>query len=190
MTLFTRRSALAGGAVGLLGWTASARADAPFGPKTGTRAPPVGALADQTGRMRPLMDLAGPKGVVLMFFRSAAWCPYCQAQLIAMNEGASEIERRGYRIVGISYEPPAVDAAFIERRKITFDLLSDPGSATIDAWGLRDPQYPPGSKAYGVPRPIIFVIDRKGVIRAALAEETFKTRPPVSQVVAAIDALG
>jgi peroxiredoxin len=165
-------------------------ADASFGPKASTQALDIGVLADQTGKFHHLQDLAGPKGVVLMFFRSAAWCPFCQLQLITMNEGAAEIEKRGYRIVGVSYDKPSVNAAFTEKRKITFALLSDPGSVVIDRWGLRDPQYPVGNLAYGVPRPIIFIIDRKGMIRASLAEETFRTRPPVSEVLKAIDTVG
>ena len=55
---------------------------------------------------------------------------------------------------------------------------------------LRDPQYLPGSKAYGVPRPIIFVIGTDGVIRAKLYEETFKLRPPVTAVISKLDELG
>ncbi len=49
-------------------------------------------------------------------------------------------------------------------------MLSDEKSAMIDAFDLRDPQYKPGSKAHGVPRPAIFIIDAEGVIRA-LSEE-------------------
>ncbi|MBI1197114.1 MAG: redoxin domain-containing protein [Phenylobacterium sp.] len=168
----------------------AARADAPFGPKVGTRAPEVGALADQNGAPRTLTELAGPKGVVLMFYRSAGWCPFCQAQLMAMNAGAAEIESRGYRIVGVSYDDPEVTKAFTQRRGITYPLLSDKGSVVIDRWGLRDPQYAAGSRAYGVPRPAIFVIDRAGVIRASLAEETYQKRPPVSEVVKALDMIG
>jgi peroxiredoxin len=184
----SRRSALAGAAA--LGLAGPALANAPFGPKVSTRAPDIGPLEDQGGKPRALQELAGPKGVVLMFFRSAAWCPFCQLQLITMNDGAAEIEKRGYKIVGVSYDKPEINAAFTQKRNIRFAMLSDPGSVTIDRWGLRDPQYPPGNMAYGVPRPIIFIIDRKGVIRASLAEETFRTRPPVSDVIKAIDALG
>jgi peroxiredoxin len=57
----------------------------------------------------------------------------------------------------------------------------------IDRFDLRDPQYPPGSKAYGVPRPIIFILDPNGRIEAKLYEQTFKTRPPVGAVIAKID---
>lgn len=166
-----------------------ARADASFGPKVGTRAPDVGALPDQDGKARTLKDVAGKKGVVLVFFRSAAWCPFCQAQLMALNGGAADIEARGYRIVGLSYDPPEVTKAFTEKRGITYTLLSDPKSEVIDRWGLRDPQYKAGSRAYGVPRPAIFVIDRKGVIRASLAEETYQKRPPVAEVVKALEGV-
>ncbi len=185
-----RRAVLAVAAVATLAVGSAAKADAPFGPKVGTRAPDVGALADQAGKVRPLRDLAGPKGVVLMFFRSAEWCPFCQAQLIAMNGGAAEIERRGYKLVGVSYDDPSKNKAFADRRGITYELLSDPGSKVIDGWGLHDPQYPPGNRAYGVPRPAIFVIDRKGVIRASLAEETYQKRPPVEAVLKALDGIG
>jgi peroxiredoxin len=184
----TRRVAIAAGAFWALA-SQTAFADAPFGPKVGTTAPSLGALADQDDVKKPLADLMGPKGVVLMFYRSAGWCPFCQVQLIAMNEGVREFEKRGYKIVGVSYEPPQVNKDFTARRAITYKLLADPGSQVIDQWGLRDPAYQPGSKAFGVPRPIIFVIDKKNTIRASLAEESFRNRPPVSEVLKAIDAL-
>jgi len=160
-----------------------------FGPRAGSKAPPIDPLTDQDGKMRRLADLAGPKGTILMFYRSAGWCPYCQAQLIAMQDGAAQLERRGYRIVGISYEGPEVNKAFTQRRGVTYPLLSDPGAKVISAWGLRDPQYAQGHRAFGVPRPVIYVIDRQNTIRARLAEATYQNRPPVAEVAKAIDAL-
>lgn len=160
-----------------------------LGPPIGSTAPDIGKRLDQNGRARGLTDLIGSKGLVLMFFRSADWCPYCQAQLIEMNGGAADIESRGYRIAALSYDSPAILKTFTEKRHISFTFLSDPKSEVIDLYKLRDPQYPPGSRAYGVPRPIIFVLDVNGVIRAKLYEESFKVRPPVSAVIGAIDAL-
>ena len=158
-----------------------------LGPPVGTTAPSIGAPLDQAGKPRTMSDLMGPKGLVLMFFRSAGWCPYCQAQLIDMNSGAAEIEKRGYKIAALSYDLPPVTAGFAEKRGITYTFLSDPKSEVIDRYGLRDPQYPPGNMAYGVPRPIIFILDPTGKIEAKLWEPTFKTRPPVSAVIAKID---
>ena len=79
--------------------------------------------------------------------------------------------------------------AFTTKRNIAFTFLSDPKSEVIDLYKLRDPQYPPGSRAYGVPRPIIFVLDKQGVIKAKLYEESFKVRPPVTAVISKLDEL-
>jgi peroxiredoxin len=42
------------------------------GPEPGTRVPDF-ALASQTGETRDFASLKGPKGLVLVFFRSADW---------------------------------------------------------------------------------------------------------------------
>ncbi len=160
-----------------------------LGPATGTKVPTIGMPQDETGKPRSLDSLMGEKGVVLFFFRSAAWCPYCQLQLMDLNGGVAGIEKRGYRLAGISYEPPSVDADFIKNRGLKYSLLSDPKSEIIDRYKLRDPQYKKGSRAYGVPQPIIFVLDRDGVVKAKLYEDTFQKRPPVGLVIEALDKL-
>jgi len=166
-----------------------ANPDFALGPATGVTAPSIGTPKDQTGAPRSLQSLAGEKGLVLFFFRSAVWCPYCQAQLIDLNSGVAELTKRGYRLAGISYDKPDANAGFTAKWQIQYPLLSDPGSVLIDRYGLRDPQYKPGSIAFGVPRPIIFILDGKGVIKAKLYEETYKTRPPVMLVIQTIDRL-
>ena len=160
-----------------------------LGPAIGTKAPDIGTRLDQSGKPRQLSDLMGRNGLVLFFYRSADWCPFCQAQLIDINTGMPEIEKRGYRVAGLSYDSPEILQATTVKRNLTYTLLSDPKSEIIDRYNLRDPQYKPGSKAYGVPRPIIFVLDRKGVIRAKLYEETYLTRPPVKLVVETLDKI-
>ncbi len=93
-------------------------------------------------------------------------------------------------MAGLSYDSPEILETFIPKRHLTYTLLSDPKSEIIDRYNLRDPQYPQGSRAYGVPRPIIFVLDPQGVIKAKLFEESFKNRPPVSAVISKLDQLG
>jgi peroxiredoxin len=160
-----------------------------LGPPVATKAPDIGTRLDQTGKPRTLADLMGRNGLVLMFNRSADWCPFCQAQLIDMNSGVAEIEKRGYRIAALSYDSPEILQAFAVKRHIAYTFLSDPKSEVIDLYKLRDPQYPPGNRAYGVPRPIIFVLDRNGVIQAKLYEESYKVRPPVTAVISKLDEL-
>jgi len=159
-------------------------------PAPGAKAPAMSAV-DSNGKPQTLRSLAGRKGTVVMFFRSAEWCPFCKAQLIAMNaDAAKPLADRGYALVGLSYDQPEILAKFAAERQVAWPLLSDPKSMVIDAWGLRDPAYAAGSRAYGVPRPAIFVIDGKGVIKARLMEDDYRKRPPASAVIAAIDALG
>ncbi len=90
-------------------------------------------------------------------------------------------------MAGLCYEPTDVLSAFVARRGITYTLLSDPKSEVIDRYGLRDPQYNPGSRAYGVPRPIIFIIGSDGTIKAKLFEETFQKPPPLNLVLETLD---
>ena len=160
-----------------------------LGPAIGAAAPDIGARPDQNGKPHRLPDLMGKNGLVLFFFRSADWCPYCQAQLIDINTGVAEIEKRGYHLAGLSYDTPEILQTFTLKRHLTYTLLSDPKSEIIDRYNLRDPQYPPGSRASGVPRPIIFVLDAQGVIKAKLYEESFKNRPPVGAVISRLDEL-
>lgn len=160
-----------------------------LGPPVGAKVPDIGTPPDQTGTQRSLSSLMGEKGLVLFFFRSADWCPFCQAQMMDLNTATAAIERRGYKMAGISYDSPQILSTFIERRKIAYTLLSDPKSEIIDRYGLRDPQYRPGSRAYGVPRPVILIVDRSGTITAKLYEETYQKRPPATLVVETLDKL-
>lgn len=159
-----------------------------IGPAVGSKAPSLQAT-DAAGKPASLTSVSGPKGVVLVFYRSAKWCPYCQKQLIELRHAQAPLQARGYGLAAISYDPAEVLTRFAAQRDIGYALLSDPGSKTIDAYRLRDPQYKQGSFAYGVPMPAIFVISPKGVIQAKLAEEGYKTRPSVQSILDAVDKI-
>src|SRR5258708_9090585 len=120
------------------------------GAATGTKAPDIGAPLDQSGKPRSLASLMGDKGMVFFFFRSAAWCPYCQAQLMELNPGVTDMEKRGYHLVGLSYDTPDILETFSTKRGLTYTLLSDPKSAVIDRYGLRHPQYSAASHAHSM----------------------------------------
>lgn len=60
-------------AIAAFGMVPGAQPDiASLGPQVGQRAIDF-SLPDQRGRLRPLKSLAGPKGTMLVFFRSADW---------------------------------------------------------------------------------------------------------------------
>jgi peroxiredoxin len=158
------------------------------GPGVGAQVPALHAV-DALGKAATVQSISGPRGVVLVFFRSAKWCPFCQKQLLSLKEAQAPLEQRGYHLAAISYDPPAVQAAFAQQRQIGYQFLSDAGSVTIDAFGLRDPQYPADSYAYGVPHPTILVLSPQGVVQAKLTHEGYQERPSVTALLGAIDAL-
>ena len=88
-----------------------------------------------------------------------------------MQRDLKLIEDAGVQIVGISYDEPKVLKTASERMKITFPLLSDPESKTIDAYHIRNEAAK--GKAEGVPHPGTFVLDQEGVIRAKLFLEGY-----------------
>jgi peroxiredoxin Q/BCP len=94
--------------------------------------------------------------------------------LVQLQENHQAIEDAGIQLVGISYDGTKVLKTFSDRMKITFPLLSDPGSKTIDAYHIRN-QAARG-KTEGIPHPGTFIVDRSGVIRAKLFLENFRER--------------
>ncbi|WP_299324296.1 peroxiredoxin family protein [Parasphingopyxis sp.] len=159
------------------------------GPAVGEAIPADFLTLDATGAERRLDDLVGENGIVLAFNRSADWCSVCQAQLVEFRDLEADLEARGYTLATLSYDAPAVLAEFSEREDIGYTMLSDEGSAMIDAFDLRDPQYGEGSFANGVPRPAILVIGTDGTVRAKMVESDYRERPELSDIVAAVDAL-
>ena len=73
----------------------------------------------------------------------------------------------GIELAAISYDSPEILAAFAEERGISFPLLSDPGSHTIDAYGVRNRNADAG-RTRGIPHPGTVLIDSEGVIRGKL----------------------
>ena len=125
-----------------------------LGPQVGTRVPDF-SLPDQRGQVRSLQSLAGPKGLMLVFYRSADWCPYCKTQLAELQTRTSQLARDGIGVAAVSYDPVPILADFARRRGITFPLLSDAGSLTIKKYGIFNTTVPEtNQQSYGIPFPV------------------------------------
>lgn len=151
------------------------------------KAPIAMPLRDSTGQPTSLAQKMGPNGMVLILVRSADWCPFCKAQLIRSNDIRSQVADKGYALASLSYDTPATLAAFAGAKGLGYMLLSDSGSAMIDSLGLRDPEYPPGNKAYGVPRPTILILAADGTVMAKYVSADYRSRPSNDDVLAMLD---
>ena len=152
------------------------------GLKVGDKAPAF-TLKDAAGNDVSLAGLVAKGKVALVFYRSADWCPFCIGQLKELEANLAALKQAGVQVVGMSYDSVEVLARSAPKHGLTFTLLSDEGSKTIDAFGIRNQEAK--GKGMGVPHPAIFVLDQKGIIRAKLMHEGYKTRPTSADIIAA-----
>ena len=87
----------------------------------------------------------------------------------------------------MSYDSVEDLARFAEKRKITFPLLSDPGSKTITAYNLFNKDAK--GKTEGIPFPGTFVIDKKGVIGAKLFLDSYRDRHTTDALIKAVKGM-
>lgn len=166
--------------------TIPAYADTPL--TKGENIPSI-ALQDQNGEARIWDDLIGKRGAVIVFYRSAEWCPYCQAQLIELGRNKDKFDRSGYHLIGISYDSVEKLKKFDNKYNLDFPFLSDPESETIKQFGILDESHKEGSFAYGVPQPTIYVVSKTGIVQDILAEEGYKNRPQVDVIIDSIESV-
>jgi peroxiredoxin len=161
---------------------AAAALAAELGPQVGAKFPHELAAPDQSGRPQTLASVMGEKGVAILFVRSADWCPFCQGQLVDANRHVARFRALGLNVVSVSVDEVAEIAEFASAQKIDYPMLADPNGAINLSLGIRDEQYPVGSAQFGVPRPVLYVVDRSGTIRLRYMEPTYRTRPDLEAV--------
>lgn len=109
-----------------------------LGPQVGEKIPDFN-LKDQYGNVQTLKSIMGPKGAMLVFVRSADWCPYCKTQLVDLQTGIEQLRKQGLGVATISYDPVEILAGFTKQHAITYTMLADVGSVTIKKFGLLNP---------------------------------------------------
>lgn len=145
---------------------------------------------DQTGKEQSFDTVKGQRGVTLVFVRSLDWCPYCQAQTIELNDRAAEFAAQGYPLVTVSYDSPEKLLAFAKKHDVSITLLSDTASTIINQFGLLNEEHQPGSFAYGIPHPGVFVVGADKTVRAKFFKDGYQDRPEVEEILDGIRSIG
>jgi peroxiredoxin len=161
-----------------------------LGPEVGQRFPHTLAAVDQSDKPQSLKSLMGAKGLAVFFVRSADWCPFCKGQLVDANRHLARFRQLGMSVVSISVDEVSAIATFAKEQHIDYTMLSDPHGDINLSLGIRDPQYPVGSPAFGMPKPTLYILDRQGVIRLRYQEPTYQTRPNLDNVLHDIEVAG
>lgn len=135
--------------------------------------PPI-AAKDQTGTSQTFDTLKGKHGLLLLFSRSADWCPFCKQQLLELQQAKQAFEAKGIHVASITYDSQAILKNFSDRKGITYPMLSDPRSKIIRAFGILNPDGK--GFAAGIPYPGLYYITPNGVIRKRFFEAQYYDR--------------
>jgi thioredoxin-dependent peroxiredoxin len=97
---------------------------------------PAWALADQTGAQVTSKELAGK--TYLVWFYPKAMTPGCTAEGRGLRDHFDAFRDKGVLVLGVSFDPPADNARFVETEHFPFRLLSDQDRALAVAVGAAD----------------------------------------------------
>ncbi len=128
-------------------------------------AAPDFTLPDDTGAEVSLADLRGRK--VILYVYSSAMTPGCTSQACDFRDSLEPLTAAGYAVVGLSPDKPSKLAAFRDRDRLTFPLLSDPDRRVLEQYGAYGEKKLYGKVVQGVIRST-FVIDEGGRIEKAM----------------------
>jgi AhpC/TSA family/Disulphide bond corrector protein DsbC len=101
---------------------------------------------------------------------------------VELQRRAKDLQDQGLGLAVVTYDAPEVLKRFAAERGITFPLLSDPGSAIITSYGILNTGNKAGTRAYGVPYPGTFMLDRTGAVVARYFEEAYQERSTVASI--------
>jgi peroxiredoxin len=103
--------------------------------RAGDRAPGF-RLRDPAGKAFSSCDLLSAGPVLIVFYRGR-WCPYCNADLRAIEHFSRELASSGASIVAISQQSADEGRATERMHDLSFPTLVDRGGKVARSFGLR-----------------------------------------------------
>ena len=147
---------------------------------------PAFTLLDQDGNKISLKQFKGVKNVVLYFYPKAM-TPGCTVQACGIRDSKKVLAKLDTVVLGVSPDPVAKLAQFVDKQNLNFTLLSDEDHAVAEkygAWGLKKFM---GREFMGVLRST-FVIGKDGRLKHVM--DKVNTKSHHDDVVALIKELG
>ena len=99
-----------------------------------------------------------------------------------LSELEKEFDELGIKVISMTYDKNAEALKFSNKENIKFPLLADIEGEHAIRFGILNKDYKPGHRAYGVPYPGMFLVNKKGIIVEKFSEEGYKNRPPWDKV--------
>ena len=158
--------------------------------RVGDRAPDF-LLPDAHGRLHSSEHLRGEGPLVVSFYRGG-WCPFCVAELRALQAIKADIDSLKANVVVLSPETRDLPRQLKRQLNLDLTMLSDVDYGVAISYGVLfrvpaetkahyaglgyDFGHRHGSTEWMLPIPATFVIDQDGVVRSAFVEPDFTIR--------------
>jgi peroxiredoxin len=168
--------------------------------KAGDRMPAF-TLPGPDGKPVSSSDLLARGPLVITFYRGV-WCPFCNAELQALEEALPEMTAAGASLVAISPESAANSRKSIRQNELSFPILTDLGNEVAHAFGLRfklpeelvaiykgfgnDLAIVNGEPSWTLPMPGRYVVAKDGLVVYAEVNADYTKRPEPSEMMPAL----
>ena len=155
-------------------------------------AAPAFALPNQDGQLVSLQELLA-KGMLMLTLYRGTWCPYCNADLQALQAELPVMEAAGGTMAAISPQTAANSRKALRDNQLTFPILTDKRNEVAAAFGLRfrlpneliavykgfgnDLAAVNGESSWTLPMPARYVIGADGRILYAEVNPDYTRRP-------------
>lgn len=147
------------------------------------------------GSVENISTFLNGKKTIIFFYRGG-WCPFCNTQMGQLQQIEGRLRTLGFNLVGISTDSPENLKKSIEKRELSYELLSDYHSKLSTSFGLSfftsekvtnryiskmkltNPlqKNMAGNERLVLPVPAIYIIDSKGLVQFNYVNPNFKVR--------------
>jgi len=164
----------------------------------GAQAPAL-ELSDQNGKVVRSAELLSNGKLVLCFIRGR-WCPFCVAQLQAMNAIVPGLRDSGASLIAVSPQTTHQSHLMADQHKLEFPILSDAGNSVARQFGLAYPvpeyqrelyrrafvnlPFINGTESWGLPIPAVYILAKDGSVMFAHAKADYTDRPEPVEILA------
>ena len=172
--------------------------------KVGERAPDF-TLPDVFGKPVTLSELL-THGPVMLYFYRGEWCPFCNLALRAYQRILPQIRALGASLVAVSPQTPDHSLSTVEKKELTFTVLSDVGNIvarknrlvftleqTIQplytSIGADLPSFN-GVPSWELPMPATFLITQDGTVRLAFVDADYTHQLEPATLLDGLRAMG
>lgn len=162
-------------------------------------------LKNAFGKTISLASMTKEGPVILVFYRGG-WCAICNIQLHSLNASLPTFKKYGAQLLAVTPQKPDRSQEQIKKGGYPFEIVSDLDYSVLkkyklyfeipdyiialekNKFGLDVADYN-GKGRYGLPVPATYIIDKKGIIRAAYANTDYTQRMEPKDILEALKKL-